>query len=162
MIVLALILLLLAAAAVVVVIAVGRTTNVDFSFFAGDFTTSPLWIFIGGAVTLLLALAGLALIRRGTQRKVAQRREIKRLRKVEETSVAPTHDNAHAAGTLGGAHHGRDHDLDRGDVDRGDVDRGDVVHRGDLDRSDLEHRGGSTDETLIREPRRSPDETRGV
>lgn len=153
MIVLALIALLVAAAAVVFMIFRGIHQDVPFSFFAGDFTTNPLAIFVAGAVTLFLVLFALSLIRRGTRRKVAQRREIKRLRKVEETSV-PAHDERSTA------RHGRDHDLDRGDVDRGGVDRGDQI---DLNRRDESRRGSSDDtnlndqETLVREPRRGDD-----
>ncbi len=158
MIVLALIALLVAAAAVVFMISRGIHQDVPFSFFAGDFTTNPLAIFIAGAVTLFLVLFALSLIRRGTRRKVAQRREIKRLRKVEETSV-PAHDERSTA------RHGRDHDLDRGDVDRSGVDRG-GVDRGDqidLNRRDESRRGSGDDtnlndqETLVREPRRGDD-----
>ena len=168
MIVLALIALLVAAAAVVFMIFRGIHQDVSFSFFAGNFTTNPLAIFVAGAVTLLLVLFALSLIRRGTRRRVAQRREIKRLRKVEETSV-PAQEGRTSA------QHGRDHDLDRGDRDRGDLNRGDL-NRGDLDRGDLD-RGGDIDlnrrddsrvgregdlnlddqETLVREPRRVDD-----
>ena len=168
MIVLALIALLVAAAAVVFMVVRGINQDVPFSFFAGDFTTNPLTIFIAGAVTLFLVLFALSLIRRGTRRRVAQRREIKRLRKVEETSVPAEDVRASTP-----ARHGRDHDLDRGDVDRGGVDRGGVdrggvdrggVDRGDVDRGDT--RRGDTDdldaqETLVREPRRG-DEGRTV
>ncbi|MEO7744984.1 MAG: hypothetical protein ABIV05_02005 [Actinomycetota bacterium] len=163
MIVLALLALLVAAAAVVFMIFRGIHQDVSFSFFAGDFTTNPLTIFIAGAVTLFLVLFGLSLIRRGTRRKVAQRREIKRLRKVEETAV-PVQEGRTTA------RHGRDHDLDRGGVDRGDVDRSDIdrgdVNRGDeidLNRRDESRRGGGGDgnlddqETLVREPRRGDD-----
>ena len=168
MIVLALIALLVAAAAVVFMIVRGTHQDVPFSFFAGNFTTNPLTIFIAGAVTLFLVLFALSLIRRGTRRKVAQRREIKRLRKVEETSV-PAQDG-HTS-----ARHGRDHDLDRGDGDRSDVNRSDV-NRSDVDRSDVDRgdevdlsRGDDTrhgrgsdanlndQETLVREPRRGDD-----
>ena len=158
MIVLALIALLVAAAAVVFMIVRGIHQNVPFSFFAGNFTTNPLTIFIAGAVTLFLVLFALGLIRRGTRRKVAQRREIKRLRKVEETSM-PAQD------VRTSARHGHDPDLDRGDVDRGDVNRSDVG-RGDevdLGRGDDTRRGRGSDanlndqETLVREPRRGDD-----
>ncbi|MBC7638304.1 MAG: hypothetical protein H7231_00825 [Rhodoferax sp.] len=163
MIVLALIALLVAAAAVVFMIVRGTHQDVPFSFFAGNFTTNPLTIFIAGAVTLFLVLFALSLIRRGTRRKVAQRREIKRLRKVEETSV-PAQD------VRTSARHGRDHDLDRGDGDSSDVNRSDV-NRSDVDRSDevdlsrgddTRHGRGSDanlndQETLVREPRRGDD-----
>ena len=158
MIVLALIALLVAAAAVVFMIVRGTHQDVPFSFFAGNFTTNPLTIFIAGAVTLFLVLFALSLIRRGTRRKVAQRREIKRLRKVEETSV-PAQD------VRTSARHGRDHDLDRSDVDRSDGDRSDVDRSDEVDLSrgdDTRHGRGSDanlndQETLVREPRRGDD-----
>lgn len=158
MIVLALIALLVAAAAVVFMIVRGTHQDVPFSFFAGNFTTNPLTIFIAGAVTLFLVLFALSLIRRGTRRKVAQRREIKRLRKVEETSV-PAQD------VRTSARHGRDHDLDRGDGDRSDGDRSDVDRSDEVDLSrgdDTRHGRGSDanlndQETLVREPRRGDD-----
>ncbi len=153
MIVLALIALLVAAAAVVFMIVRGIQQDVSFSFFAGDFTTNPLSIFIAGAVTLFLVLFALSLIRRGTRRKVAQRREIKRLRKVEETSVPANEERTTAR-------HGRDHDLDRGDDNRGDANRGDDK----IDLTGRESRPGRGDaaypddqETLVREPRRGDD-----
>ncbi len=100
MIALALICLLLAAAGVALILLVGTGQDVAFSFFAGDFVTRPVWIFVGGAVTLLLAETALRLFRSGTKRKVAQRREIKRLRKVEETSTT-TERTQDARGTRG-------------------------------------------------------------
>ncbi len=89
MIALALLLLLLAAAAVVFVLVAGTSQAVTFVFFAGNYQTRPVWIFAGGALALLLAEAGLALFRRGTRRRLAQRREIKRLRQVEQSGGAP-------------------------------------------------------------------------
>lgn len=108
MIALALLCMLLALALVGgMLFAIVSGQHVGFSFFAGDFTTRPFWIFIAGAVALLLAEAALALFRRGTRRKVAQRREIRRLRKVEETSTVPAaHDSgrhAHDHPVRGGA-----------------------------------------------------------
>ena len=158
MIVLALIALLVAAAAVVFMIVRGIHQDVRFSFFAGSFTTNPLTIFIAGAVTLFLVLFALSLIRRGTRRKVAQRREIKRLRKVEETSV-PAQD------VRTSSRHGRDDGLDRGDGNRGDSDRadGDRGDEVDLSRGDDTRHGRGSDanlddqETLMREPRRGDD-----
>lgn len=142
MIVLALILLLIAAAAVVFIVALGLHQQVAFSFFAGDFVTNPLTIFIAGAATLLLFVLALGLINGGTKRSVARRREVKRLRKVEETSVPADEAGARTA------RHGRDHDLDRGEDDRG------VSHDvGNRDREvDLRHGEGS-DETLARPAR---------
>lgn len=126
MIALALLCLLLAAAAVVFMLAATSLELVSFSFFAGDFVTRPIWIFVAGAATMLLTLAGLSFFRRGTSRKVAQRREIKRLRKVEETSTP-------AATT-----------ETRSDTTRDDTPRHEAAHG---------HPHDDAEETLVREPR---------
>ena len=154
MIALALLCLLLAAAAVVFMVAVGTTQLVSFSFFAGDFVTNPIWIFVAGAVAMLLTLAALAFLRRGTARKSAQRHEIKRLRKIEETAVpanaapaaaAP----ATAAPMVADTRHdttGSAHRHAQGDTHEG--------HAHD----DANPRKSGADETLIREPRPVGDE----
>lgn len=98
MIVLALLCLIIAAAVIVFMLTVGFNQTLDYSFFAGDFSTRPIWIFVAGVVTTLLILAGLDFFRRGTKRKVAQRREIRRLRKVEQTSGAPVSSGASQSG----------------------------------------------------------------
>lgn len=105
MIVLAVLLLLLAIAAVVFIVVVGTTQDVLFSFFAGNLHTRPVWIFAAGALALLLAEGGLALFRRGTRRKIAQRREIKRLRQIEQSGAAQAGVvDARAAGARADAH----------------------------------------------------------
>ena len=134
MIALALLCLLLAAAAVAFMVAVGTTQVVSFSFFAGDFVTNPVWIFVAGAVAMLLTLAAIAFLRRGTARKSAQRREIKRLRKVEETSGPAPTDTRHDVGR-----DVRDDDSRRSGADE-------ATRRPDAD------------ETLVREPRPAGDE----
>ena len=135
MIALALLCLLLAAAAVAFMVAVGTTQVVSFSFFAGDFVTNPVWIFVAGAVAMLLTLAAIAFLRRGTARKSAQRREIKRLRKVEETSGPAPTDTRH-------------------DVGR-DVRDDNSSRRSGADEAT---RRPDADETLVREPRPAGDE----
>ena len=91
MIALAIVCLLLAAAITALMAVVGFTGSVTFGSFAGDVVTEAYWVFLLGAATMLIALLGLSLLRRGTRRKVERRREIKRLRKVEqETHSGPT------------------------------------------------------------------------
>ena len=136
MIALALLCLLLAAAAVVFMLAATSLVPVSFSFFAGAFVTRPIWIFVAGAATMLLTLAGLSFFRRGTSRKVAQRREIKRLRKVEETSTP-------AAATETRSDTTRD-DTPRHDTPRQDPPRHEAAHG---------HPHDDAEETLVREPR---------
>ena len=84
MIALAIVCLLLAAAVTALMVVVGFTGSVTFAVFAGNVVTEAFWVFLLGAVTMLIALLGLSLLRRGTRRKVERRREIKRLRKVEQ------------------------------------------------------------------------------
>jgi hypothetical protein len=80
------ILLLLAAAALVVLLAMaGTSQHVVLDLVGGQqLTTSPVWIFVAGALALLLAELGLMLISRGTRRAVARRRELRRLRGAAE------------------------------------------------------------------------------
>ena len=152
MIALALLCLLLAAAAVVFMVAVGTSQVVSFSCFAGDFVTNPIWIFVAGAVTMLLTLAALLFLRRGTARKSAQRHEIKRLRKIEETAVPATAPPAAAPAPAHAAAETRHdptpsaHRHAQGDTHEG--------HAHD----DVNLRKSGADETLVREPRPAGDE----
>lgn len=99
MIALAIICLLVAAALVALMIAVGFTVSVTFHLIGGNLVTvRPIWIFVLGAVTLLVALVGLSLLSRGTRRKVERRREIRRLRKVEQEAQGPRSGGRRSAG----------------------------------------------------------------
>jgi hypothetical protein len=81
MVVLGLVLLLAAAALVVLLATAGTSPDVVMDLLGGQqFTTAPVWIFVAGAVALLLAELGLLLIARGTRRAATRRREIRRLR----------------------------------------------------------------------------------
>jgi uncharacterized integral membrane protein len=91
---LAILCLVVAAALVALMATVGFTTTVTFATFAGDVHTHPFWIFLLGAATLLIVLIGLSLLHRGTRRKVQRRREIKRLRKLEQESPRATSGSA--------------------------------------------------------------------
>lgn len=88
MIAIAVICLIVAAAVVFAVIDGGSSQQVVFTIFAGNIVTNALWVFVAGALTGLLVVLGLSFFDRGTRRKVAQRREIKRLRKVEEQQTS--------------------------------------------------------------------------
>lgn len=88
MIALAVILLLLAAALVVGIVVTGTSQEVLFDSSVGTFSTQPVWIFVAGVVAALLALLGLAALGKGTRRRVARRREMKRLRRVENEQAA--------------------------------------------------------------------------
>jgi hypothetical protein len=87
---LAIVCLLVAAAIVALMLIVGFTGTLTFATFAGDVVTRPFWVFLLGAATMLVALLGLSLLRRGTRRKVERRREIKRLRRVEQEAQPST------------------------------------------------------------------------
>ncbi len=91
MIVLALLCLLVAAALIVFMLFVDPNQPLSYSFFAGQFNTRPLWVFVAGAVTLLLIVAALDFFRRGTKRKVARRREIKQLRQSAGSPASTGH-----------------------------------------------------------------------
>lgn len=84
MIVLALVCLVAAAAMVLLMLTAGFTSTVVLETFAGDLQTRAFWVFVAGALTLLLAEAAVAMLRTGTRRKVERRRELKRLRRIEE------------------------------------------------------------------------------
>ncbi len=88
MIALAIIFLLLAAALVVGIIVTGTSQEVVLDSTVGTFTTQPVWIFVAGVVAALLTLLGLSALGRGTRRRVDRRREMKRLRRVEEEQAA--------------------------------------------------------------------------
>jgi uncharacterized integral membrane protein len=120
-IVLAVILLVVVAVLVVLALTSGTTQDLRYDTFAGSFSTSALWVFVAGAVAGVLALFALSLLRRGTRRRVARRREIKRLRKVEaESGPVPTTSGQEARRTT--AHEGYDEpdrQLRRDPVDDG-------------------------------------------
>jgi hypothetical protein len=81
MVVLGLVLLLAAAALVVLLVTAGTSPDVVMDLLGGQqLTTAPVWIFVAGAVALLLAELGLLLAVRGTRRAASRRREIRRLR----------------------------------------------------------------------------------
>ncbi len=84
MLALGIIFLLLAAALIVGVVVTGTSQEILFTSTIGNLTTQPVWIFAAGALAMLLVLLGLSFFGRGTRRGVARRREIKRLRQVEE------------------------------------------------------------------------------
>jgi type VI protein secretion system component VasK len=82
MVVLGVILLLVAAALVLLLVTAGTSQDVVLDL-VGDqqLTTAPVWIFVAGMLTLLIAVLGWMLIVRGTRRAVVRRREMRRLRK---------------------------------------------------------------------------------
>jgi ABC-type nickel/cobalt efflux system permease component RcnA len=102
---LAIVCLILAAAVTALMAVVGLTGSVTFASFAGDVVTQAFWVFLLGAATMLVALLGLSMLRRGTRRKVERRREIKRLRKVEQethpSTTAPTTSSRTAGSSRG-------------------------------------------------------------
>lgn len=104
MVVLGLLLIIVAAAATAFAVLasnVGHAT-VGLSAYGVSLGVAPSTIFIAGAVSLLLLLAGIALLRRGAQRKARSRRELKRLRKqqgpTEPTTASPGPGSTSAGG----------------------------------------------------------------
>lgn len=90
MIVLAVLCLALVAAMVIFMVFGGfdSSVTVDWDLVNLAWQTNALAVFLAGALTLLVAEFALVLLGRGTRRKVEQRRELKRLRKVEQESTA--------------------------------------------------------------------------
>lgn len=91
MLVLGLVLIVLAAAATAFAFLASNVghANVGLSAYGISLGVSPSTIFLAGAVSLLLLLAGIALIRSGARRKARERRELKRLRKQQGPSASP-------------------------------------------------------------------------
>ena len=87
MIVLGAIFLVLAALATVAAVDTARDVNVHLNGFGVDSTTTALWVFCAGAVTMLLLLLALAAFRRAARKSRARRRELKQLRS-DETATA--------------------------------------------------------------------------
>ena len=96
MIVLALLLLLAAAALVAYILLTGSTATVLLASDELNLSWEPsaLLVFLLGALTLLLVVVALGLLRGGTKRQVSKRRELKRLRQVEQETA--THDSTTA------------------------------------------------------------------
>ncbi|HZI96754.1 MAG TPA: hypothetical protein VFD41_04425 [Actinomycetales bacterium] len=94
MIVLALLLLIAVVALVLFILVTGASETVLLESDQLNVSWEPtaLVVFLLGAVTLLLAVIALGLLRGGTKRKVEQRRELKRLRKVEKENAAAGRD----------------------------------------------------------------------
>ncbi len=94
MVVIALLLLVVVVAVVVFVVVTGAsgTVTLEWDQLNMFFEPSPLVLFLLGAATLLLAVVAIAMLRSGSRRSMAKRRELKRLRRLEGehgTPVAP-------------------------------------------------------------------------
>ncbi|MGH3496071.1 MAG: hypothetical protein ACRDP1_01205 [Nocardioidaceae bacterium] len=79
--------LVLLAAAVVVAggVVIGGDTPISVHLLGLDMHTSTAGVFLGGAITMLVALVALWLMRLGLRRSRRRRRDIKRLRGTVET-----------------------------------------------------------------------------
>lgn len=89
MIVLAVLCLALVTAMVILLVFGGfdSSVTIDWDLVNLAWQTNALVVFLAGALTLLVAEFALVLLGRGTRRKVEQRRELKRLRRVEQEST---------------------------------------------------------------------------
>ncbi len=85
MVVIALLLLVVVVAVVVFVVVTGAsgTVTLEWDQLNLFFEPSPLVLFLLGAATLLLAVVAIAMLRSGSRRSMAKRRELKRLRRLE-------------------------------------------------------------------------------
>jgi uncharacterized membrane protein len=98
MIVIAAVAIVLAAIAAVAAVVMGRDATVHLSGFGLHVTTTVLWVFVAGAVAMLLLMIGLAALRRGMRRQRAKRRELRELRREQaQTSAADSRTGTHAA-----------------------------------------------------------------
>jgi uncharacterized membrane protein len=73
--------LVLAALGVIGAVDMGRGVNVTLDGFGVHTTTTVLWVFVAGAVAMLLLVISLAALRRGMRKRRAKRRELKQLRR---------------------------------------------------------------------------------
>ncbi len=87
MIVIGVVLLVLAALAVIAAVVTARDVNVHLSGFGVDSTTTALWVFCAGAVTMLLLALALSAFRRAARRARMRRRELKQ-RRAEDAAAA--------------------------------------------------------------------------
>jgi hypothetical protein len=90
MIALAVLLLIAVAAVVVFVLVTGTTATAPLVWESLNLSWTPsvLVVFLLGVLTLFVAEVALALIRGGTRRTIERRRELKRLRQVEQEKAA--------------------------------------------------------------------------
>lgn len=128
MVVIAVLLLVVVAAVVVFVVVAGTTGTVTLEWDQLNlfFEPSPLVLFLLGAATLLLAVVAIAMLRAGSKRSMAKRRELKRLRRLEGEQGA--------SGTRGGP---------RADATRADATRADA--RDETDATGQDGPGGHRD-----------------
>ncbi len=91
MIVIAVLLLIVVVAVVVFVVVTGSsgTVTMEWEQLNFYFAPSPLVLFLLGAVTLLVAVVAIAMLRSGSRRSLAKRKELKRLRKLEGENGGP-------------------------------------------------------------------------
>ena len=101
MVVIALLLLVLVVAVVVFVVVTGAsgTVTLEWDQLNLFFEPSPLVLFLLGAATLLLAVVAIAMLRSGSRRSMAKRRELKRLRRLEGEQGTSTATPGGATGT---------------------------------------------------------------
>jgi type VI protein secretion system component VasK len=81
------ILLVLAVLAVIAAVVTGRDVNVHLDGFGVHSTTTVLWVFCAGAVTMLLLALSWSAFRHAARRARMRRRELKQLR-AEEAAAA--------------------------------------------------------------------------
>ncbi|MGA8208675.1 MAG: hypothetical protein WB441_01435 [Nocardioidaceae bacterium] len=88
MFVLGLILILLSVGSIIAVVASG--TDDRSALYGGDVTLPTLVVFLAGAAALLLLVIGLSLIRSGTKRASQNRKNRKKLRRLERDHPTTT------------------------------------------------------------------------
>ncbi len=82
MVVLGIILVLLAAGMIFVAVLSSANTPATVEFGGISVTMEPLWVFLTGALTVLLLVLGIELVRAGTRRAAKRRKEKKELNRL--------------------------------------------------------------------------------
>lgn len=81
---LGIILILLAAGVLLLAVVSGAQTPATFELGGASVTMEPLWVFLAGAMTVLLLVLGLELVRAGARRASKRRKEKKELNRLAE------------------------------------------------------------------------------
>jgi uncharacterized integral membrane protein len=96
-IVLGLLLLILVAVVVIVAVLAGNE-DADLNLLGATIDTSVRWVFLAGALSLLLLVIGLVFLGKGLRRERARRQEVKRLKAAAGPAAERPAASSHSAG----------------------------------------------------------------
>lgn len=91
-------LLLIVVAVVVIVAVVAGNEDADLNLVGATIDTSVRWVFIAGALSLLLLVVGLVFLGKGLRRERARRQEVKRLKAAAGPAAEKPAASSHGAG----------------------------------------------------------------